>query len=446
MQNRILSQLLIIVAVVLPSLTFGQTNTVNTFSPYSLYGLGELQSPGTIQTRSMGGAGVAMRSSTSINLLNPASYSVALRRGVLFDLAMEASTYTSSQKVDGVGTYDTYTSANFRDVAFQFPIASGIGAGFSLTPYSSVGYFQENPVITDSYDYANYVNEGSGDVTEVKLGVGWEIVRGLSIGAAITYYWGDLDRSFYNVTTNIVTPGSAVSTWGNDNVSVSKIMGQLGAQWIAKSSDRRALILGATYDIGGDLNPIYIRTVTAVSEQVNSAYTQADTTRMSIIMPSKLSAGATYNDDKFTIALDYSYQRWGSENESVEYSASGFDVTYRNVSQVRFGVEYTPRRVDVRKYMNRVNYRFGANYGGYQYAIAGEDLRQYAVTLGAGFPYNSLGISRLNVGLEWGSLGTNKVVTVSGESIGLVKQNHIKVTLGVTMFGDDYWFQRQQID
>ena len=50
------------------------TSSVNTYSPYSMYGLGELSTPGTAAQRSMGGVGVAMFSNTSVNVLNPADY------------------------------------------------------------------------------------------------------------------------------------------------------------------------------------------------------------------------------------------------------------------------------------------------------------------------------------------------------------------------------------
>ena len=56
------------------------TSSINTYSPYSMYGLGELATPGTVATRSMGGVGVAMWSSNIVNLLNPAGYAATPRQ------------------------------------------------------------------------------------------------------------------------------------------------------------------------------------------------------------------------------------------------------------------------------------------------------------------------------------------------------------------------------
>lgn len=432
-----------LVAALLPSLTYADTNTINTFSPYSMYGLGELQTAGTIQTRSMGGAGVATRSRLSINLLNPASYSIALRRGILFDFSMEGGVISSSQKVAGEMTSGQYITGNFHDIAVQIPIAKRLGVGISVTPYSSVGYqLESDAFLTSNGDFGKDLYSGSGDVTEVKVGAGWGITDRFSIGAALQYYWGDLDRSFTTYVSNITTPGTAVYPVGTESTSVSSVKGQLGMQWTAISTDKRALMLGATFDIGGDLKPRVSRVVTGYDD----VYAQSDTTTMSIILPRQLSLGASYNTDKITLAVDYSYQNWGDKNDVVELAGDDIDIAYNNVNQLRVGLEYVPRRIDVRHYMKRVAYRVGARMGGYQYTFGGASLDQYAVTAGFGFPINMVGISKIDLGFEWNTVGSHKSIVSGGDVVGLVKQNTFKIALGFTLFGDDYWFQRPQID
>ncbi len=143
---------------------------------------------------------------------------------------------------------------------------------------------------------------------------------------------------------------------------------------------------------------------------------------------------------------DVSYQAWGKNNDVVEMTNMGMDIAYCNTLVARAGVQYTPRRSDVRHYMNRVSYRAGARYGGYQYTFGGEHIMQYAATLGMGLPLKVIGVSKVDVGLEWGGLGSLKEVQTSLGTVGLVKQNYLKFSLGFTLFGDDYWFQRPQID
>lgn len=101
-----------------------------------------------------------------------------------------------------------------------------------------------------------YQWDGDGDVTEVKLGLGWEIFRGFSIGIAAQYYWGDIQRIYKTAILENITGGGLIAdATGTETYSVSRFKGQFGVQWSPISNRRRILTIGATYDIGGDLNP-----------------------------------------------------------------------------------------------------------------------------------------------------------------------------------------------
>lgn len=449
--KKAIIRLFIAATLVLPVTGVAQTSSINAFSPYSMYGVGELQTPGTVPTRSMGGAGVAMRSTDVINLLNPASYSVALRRSVLFDFGVEGANFYNSQNRDAQTLRTSYNTFNFRDIALQIPIAKGLGLGFSLTPYSSVGYRMKQ-VVDDDEIWGNigqvkYLYEGSGDVTEVKLGMGWELFKNFSVGVAAQYYWGELDRSFtMSVANAVVGDGTYYSSVGSSNYSISRIKGQLGMQWSPIVTDKRFLTLGATYDIGGDLDPRYRHTVTG--DDILSTVVKGDTTHLAIVLPNQVSIGAYYMTNKITLALDYVYQNWGSKNNSNEaqLSTSGLTVAYRNTNTVKFGVEWIPNRFDVRHFMKRISYRAGVRYGGYQQSFGGKNINQYAITAGVGIPVKLFGHSKIDVGVEYGSRGTRSPVSVNSKDIGLVKQNYFKFAVGVSLFGDDYWFVRPKYD
>ena len=135
-----LIKLVVAAAVMLPYAVSAQTSSINAFSPYTMYGIGEINTPGTTQMRSMGGVGVAMGTPGKINLLNPAAYSTIPQKSFLFSFGLEGQNYYNSQKVDNVSKNTAYNTFNFHDIAFQMPVAKKLGLGFSLTPYSSVGY------------------------------------------------------------------------------------------------------------------------------------------------------------------------------------------------------------------------------------------------------------------------------------------------------------------
>ena len=88
-----LIRLFVAIALLVPFGAAAQTSSINAFSPFTMYGIGELNTPGTLPMRSMGGVGVAVRSGGVVNLLNPAAFSAAPQKTFLFDFGLEGQNY-----------------------------------------------------------------------------------------------------------------------------------------------------------------------------------------------------------------------------------------------------------------------------------------------------------------------------------------------------------------
>ena len=169
-----------------------QESSVNAYSPYTMYGVGELGTHGNAINRAMGGTGVAHRTSQMASLLNPAGYSATMRNSFILEVGVEGNFLKNSQRKYSSLSASDYTTAenaknsiNFREIAIQFPVAKGLGFGLSLTPYGSVGYkmhtFEQSEDIWGSIGGVMYNYQGDGDLTEVKAGMGWEIFRGFLV-------------------------------------------------------------------------------------------------------------------------------------------------------------------------------------------------------------------------------------------------------------------------
>lgn len=434
-----------------------QTNSTNAYSPYSMFGIGELSTQGSLAMRSMGGVGVAWRSTSVASLLNPAGYSATMRKSLIFDFGAEGMHIDNTQrKYDAANAYKSLArksknSVNFHELSIQMPLAKGLGLGLSLTPYSSVGYdmkrTEQSDDIWGDVGRVVYNYSGEGDITEVKLGVGWEVYKGLSIGLAGMYYWGDIDRAYSSTVANNVTgTGSFSATMGNQNYSVSNFKFQAGVQYNVIATNKRILTVGATYDLGGSLNPkvttkIY-NTNFAETTVVNEGRTSG------IRLPQQIAGGVFYQDSRFSGGIDYVYRDWGGRNvKNAETTYGGVDVVYQNTNTVKVGFEYTPNRFDVRHYYSRMAYRAGFRYGNYYQSFGGVQLNEYAITVGVGFPVKFLGASSLDFGLEFGGRGSHKSVYNNlNQRIGLIKQQYVKIAIGLTMFGEDYWFVRPKYD
>ncbi len=423
---------------------WAQENSINTFSPYSMYGIGQINTPGSLAVRSMGGAGVAQRNLSTVNLLNPAAYSTALQRSVLFNFGLEGrNTYTSQLQADGTTANTSHCTFNIHDIALQIPLAKHLGLGISLTPYSSVGYRMYNREVLADIGMAEYDYVGEGDVTQVKIGLGWEIFKNFSIGVAGLYYWGNIDRDF-TMTIFPYTGASASypSTQGLMNYEISRLKAQFGVQYSPIMDKRRMLTIGAAYDLGGDLAPNVTSTVIVNGTLQSTA--KSEEGRLALVLPQQLSAGVYYETNRFVVALDGVAQWWGSRNRAnSEVASGGYTVAYCNTAMVKAGLEWTPNRNDVRNFLKRWHYRVGANYGYYHQTFAGERVPQYAVTLGFGIPVKFGGFSSIDVGFEYGCLGKDKVI--AGQ-VNMLKEQYFKFAVAFSLFGEDYWFVRPKYD
>lgn len=462
----VVKKILAVVALVVlvPMVASAQTSSINAYSPYSMYGPGELLTPGTVQMRSMGGAGIAVRALGQVNILNPASASVIPRKSFLFDMSFDATHFRNSQpKFDAQGMETSraktvYNSANVHNIYLAFPLAKSLGAMITVAPYSSVGYKlkltdQNNDNWAD-IGRVMYGYVGDGDITEVKFSVGWEPWRNFSIGIAAKYFWGNIERSYSTEVTDIITgSGTYASTEGVDRYRVNNFKLQAGVQWNILYSETRIFTVGATYDLGGKLNPkkqSYVYTNSTINTiQSNPVRDRIDNVELRV--PHQVGAGLFYRDRMIAWGVDYNFAAWGKNNESFgeNGNADNVAVTYTNTHDIKLGFEFTPRSSDVRNYLNRISYRVGARLGNYYQTFGGERVNKLAITAGLGLPVKVWGASSVNIGFEYGRMSSPGDIAHNGQRIGLVTQNYYKISVGFSLFSadtSDYWFVRQKYD
>ena len=462
--KSILGLIVALVAVLLPLVAEAQTSSINAYSPYSMYGPGELLTPGNVQMRSMGGIGIGVRNLNQVNTQNPAAASIAPRKSFLFDVSLDGTHYRNNQlKFDASGAESgkaktVYNTANIHNLSFAFPLAKGVGVTMSVAPYSSVGYKMS---ITDQNEdnWADigrvmYGYQGDGDITEVKLAVGWAPWNKFSIGVAAKYFWGNIERTYTTSIPNVITgEGSFAATKGVDSFVVNNFKLQAGLQWSIISNEKRMLTLGATYDLGGRLNPKvknYVYTDNTINS-IQGAPVRNDLSTMELRVPHEFSAGIYYMDRTIAWGVDYKYAAWGDDNSDYTENSNSKDiaVAYTNTHTIKAGFEITPKRTDVRNYLNRMTYRVGARVGNYYQTFAGERINQLAITAGIGFPVKMWGSSSINLGFEYGRMSSAATAKINNAKVGLVTQNYYKLSVGFTLFSldtSDYWFVRQKYD
>ena len=427
---------------------------VTAYSPYTMFGIGELQTIGTAQMRAMGGVGVAWRSTQMPSLVNPAGYSATMQKSFLFDVGIEGNFLQNTQRQYTGNGYNLAkngkNSVNIHEIAIQFPLAKGLGMGLSLMPYSSVGYkmsfLDQSDEIAGNVGAAAYTYSGDGDVTEVKLGVGWEPFKNFSIGIAAKYYWGKISHTYTSeVVNNIVGSGTHLAVMGDNEYAISNFKFQVGLQWNALVTDKRMITLGATYDYGGGLRPKVTKKLVLNNSYETEVVRENGISQMQL--PHSVKAGIMYNDPTFMAAIEYEFQAWGSGNQRFEEKMNNnMTVKYVDTHTAKVGFSYTPNRFDVRNYFNRVSYRVGFRYSNYYQVYNENGISQYAVTAGFGFPIKFMGTSSIDVSLEYGLRGSLNALMCASPKIGMIRQDYFKVGLGFSLFGEDYWFVRPKYD
>ena len=463
---RLWTAVLAVVMMVLPQVTSAQSSSLNAYSPYSMYGLGEIHTPGSVQMRSMGGVGIGLRNAAQVNTLNPAAASMAPQKSFLFDVNFDASHYRNNQaKYAADGSYvgkarTAFNTANIHNIGLAFPVAKNLGAIFNISPYSSVGYkmltTDENEDNWADIGRVQYIYAGDGDITEVKLALGWAPARWFSVGVAARYFWGNIDREYTTQVSNQITGNGTYSpTKGVDSFIVSNFKFQAGVQFNAIYNEKRVLTFGLTYDLGGKLNPReqnYVYTDNQYNGSVSGGFPIINKIdKLELRIPHQVGAGVYYVDRKVACGVDYNYAMWGDDNSSyVENgNAANIAVSYSNTHTIKLGLEYTPRRGDTRSYFNRMSYRVGARLGNYYQNFAGQRINTLAITAGIGLPIRLWGSSSVNIGFEYGRMSAPQSAKINGAKVGLSTQNYYKISVGFSLFSidtQDYWFVRQKYD
>lgn len=160
-------------------------------SPYSRYGIGDLQFQGGARQLGMSGVSIGVPLNLQLNFQNPASYSnlflTTFELGANANLVELSSSEKQQQK-------HTLSLAYF---ALGVPLKSKQwGFGFGLMPYSNVGYSVRDPQTNRLGEVETHTYQGSGGLNNFFVSTGLRPFKKvpLSIGANISYLFGLLGQ------------------------------------------------------------------------------------------------------------------------------------------------------------------------------------------------------------------------------------------------------------
>lgn len=426
----------VVAAFCLAQLSAQDVNSLNAYSPYTFYGIGDLYGTAGTSFNGMAGTSIAFRSYMKTNLTNPAAFSAIARNTIVFEAgASGKNIYSSQYATAGNKIHTSNNSLNLNDVSLLIPLTKGLGLGLSVTPYSSVGYrtqrYDTSNDVTADIGTVLYTYKGSGNVTQFKLGVGWEPFKNVSIGAEAVYYHGSIDRSYNATIVSYTGSGTYNSVSASTNEIMNRFSGNFGIQWNAVSTEKTMLTIGATYQMGIRMKP-------DITDYIPSNDIFGDTVRYvspssSMRLPMSVGAGVFLHRTKWSVGVDYVWQNWGVN----AYDKSN-EVGYRNTNTIRVGGMFTPGRFDVRHPMRRLTYKAGFRYGDYYIVKNNTKISEKAVSVGVEIPFKTMKVSNCNLAVEYCWRGTL--------DNSLIKENIVRFSVGITIFGRDfdYWFVKKK--
>lgn len=428
--KRILDITFILVLMLSASVAFAQNSeALGTYTPYSMFGLGTLNTQGGAYNAGMGGIGVGIRDKRFINYLNPASITERDTLSFMLDFGtVQKNLYYS----DG-SRKSAYNSFNMHNIVLTTPIYRNSALIIGLIPFSDIGYSFERvetdpDVIVETGD-VKYKQYGKGSISQLFVGAAVDFLKDFSFGAQLVYYFGSLDR--YS-TVEFGTDASFNSIISNRNYYVGALTGNFGLQYSKDIKKTHNITVGVAYKMGTNLKGYYTGQAFANSE--TSADTLYYNSRYAkLYVPDEYSAGISFSKkDVWRVGFDYVAQNWSG----VTFPQTpGVDFSTRLSQSFKAGFEITPNRYDIRYYMKRCTYRVGAYYDMTYMKIGNRGIDAAGITFGMSLPvyrwYNAVNFS-IDVG-QRGSLKMDQL-----------RENYVIFKINIALH--DIWFRKPKFD
>lgn len=401
-------------------------------SPLTRYGFGQLSDQNLGSNRSMGGVGIGLRSGLQINVSNPASYTAVDSLSFLFEAGF---TMQNANFSDGKTKLNAKNSS-FDYLAMQFRLFRGMGMTLGFLPYSNVGYnFSTTEELRPQSDWddpttVNRSYNGTGGLHQAFVGVGYEILPKLSVGANVSYLFGNFT---HRVSANF-SDANIYPLARTYYAEISDIKLDFGAQYSLKTSKKGEFTLGATYSLGKDLHAInsYIS-----QQKLNGSVVISDSVtniNKAFQLPHAFGVGATYeHDERIIVGADVLLQKFSE----VRFFGKNGQLADRLKCSV--GVQYYPDPTS-NNFFKQMKYRAGAYYSKPYVKVNGQEAAyEYGVGAGIAFPIST-----------WGWMNQRSIISISGEWVkieprikGVLTENYLRLSLGLTF--NERWFVKQKV-
>ena len=436
MSRKILHKVLLSALLAACAAVSAHGQATGTYTPYSIYGVGDLSQPGSAYSKTMGGTGVAVRNNRYLNLINPAA--VTARDSLSF--MADFSLYNDNKMFQQAGVKSASNTVNINDLAMSFPIWRKSAMMVGIMPYSDTGFGYSfnytDPQLIGQTGNITYSATGAGSLYKAFAAAGVTFFKHLSLGVQWNYYFGKIDKvystTFNDASYNGVLNGTTGIITGNGF--------KFGVQYEQPLGTKHALTVGATYSLPvklrGTMESYRYSAGSAVSDTL---YYKMDNLGVDskVEIPSELVVGISFQErGRWVVTFDYSRSDWRTSGLDGARGFTASSLFASSVAQTfRAGFEIVPNRNDIRYYFNHVAYRVGAYHKKEYFLLNGKEVASTGITLGVTLPivnnYNGF-----TIGVDLGQRGA-----LSGE---MIRERYVNISIGFNLF--DIWFRKPQYE
>jgi hypothetical protein len=384
-------------------LAAGVIQAQNTTSPYSVYGLGDIEHRAYNRTSGMGNTGLALRSSWFIVDNNPASLSGLDRSFYVFNVGFSGR---SNQYAGDVITDDNRTSRDFgvKRVSLATKLNNVWASSVGFQQYSRVNYLYagSQPVEGTNTEYTT-AYEGNGGLNSFHWTNAFAIGKKFSAGVKLNVLTGSINK------TETITAGSVIETQVQDYYS--KLRLEYGLQYSTSPGKKWNFSIGARMTPKSALNS---ESTLTVNENATAIVKDKPIDGTPYSVPATYGLGiALTKNNRITVAADYTYENW----EDLHIKGTGWSMV--NSHRVSGGVQFSNIVRVFNQPVEKSFFQLGGFYNNSSLNVRNNQIKEYGFTAGYGGAYRSL---LYNLALEAGSRGTI--------TSGLIRENYVQLTIG----------------
>jgi len=363
----------------------------STSSPFSIFGIGEIEMRDFGRTTGIGSVGIGLQSENFLNRRNPAGITGIDTLRFILDVSAAVKLsefFTSANK-------GRSTDFNFKSLAVGVRLSKRWTSSVGLSPYSNVGYqLNHQREIPGTTDKENLVFTGNGGINKFYWTNAYELFRGFSLGVTSSFLFG-------NITHNEEQDIFSFKKIYN----VSKPYFDFGAQYSYWFEKHTNIIVGGIYG--------YESKISVERTEMISSYNMIEQNQripdLKSYIPESYGAGFSIlrnkNAAEWIFAADYQFKKWSVD----PLREKGFK--YADSRMYSAGLQFIPNKNRPEKYIQFMRFMVGACYYQSYLKVNGYQVNDYSVSIGAGFPFYSQlrnTMSYVNVAVNVGESGTGQ--------------------------------------